>query len=325
MRFLIPVLLAIMLFSGCVQLPGMPGKASSPSSPAVSGAGNNASGASSGPAGATAGTEPSGQQSGGQQSGTGAGTQPSGGESQAGSQSSSQGSAGGEATGSQATSLESQEISYLSGAWKIYGTAYDSSSDAPTKCIVLLHGLGGARDSYPISFVETLHNQFPDAVVVAIDMRGHGKSTNLGTYDQFDTAAYKDMKTDVVNLNPAMDKIYPNIKEYYVVGASMGSTAALYAATQDKEITRLVMLSPGMEYQDVGISRQLETYVHDILAVAASGDSYSDDSADEILSIRGSVHTKVKKFSGSAHGTELFAATESESPSLETAIVQFLK
>jgi pimeloyl-ACP methyl ester carboxylesterase len=122
-----------------------------------------------------------------------------------------------------------------------------------------------------------------------------------------------------------MDKIYPNIKDYYVVGASMGSTAALHATTQDEEITRLVLLSPGMEYHGVGISRQVDDYMFDILAVASSGDAYSADAVDEILSIHGSVHTRVKEYPGSAHGTELFAATESVSPSLETAIVQFLK
>jgi len=314
MRMLIPILLALMVFSGCIQLPGQAGTTGgTPSS--SNGAGASSGGADTGSAATTEPQDTSGQ------SGTSTSGQPP--SDQAGTQ--NQDNQSGQTAGTQQTSLESQEISYTSGAWKVYGTLYESTSKTPTKAIVLLHGLGQTRDSYPIGFIETLHAQFSDAIIIVLDMRGHGKSTNIGTYQSFDTAAYKDMKTDILSVKEAVEPLYPNVETYYVVGSSMGSTAGLYAAAQDKSITKLVMISPGMEYQDVDITRPCETYIHDILVVSASGDSYSESSADDILSIRGSTHTQVKKFSGSEHGTDLFDATEDESPSLSTAIVQFLK
>ncbi len=314
---LIPVLLVLIVLVGCVQLPGGSQTAPGGSSQSPSG-----QGAASSPGQDTGSGSTSSQQ--GTSGQTGASTQDQAPPAVTGTQNQTANQSG-QATGTQQTSLKTQEISYSSGAWKVYGTLYDSQSKAPTKCILLLHGLGQTRDAYPVSFIETLHNQFPDAIVLALDMRGHGKSTNLGTYQSFDTAAYKDMKTDVIDVKEAVDPLYPNIAEYYVVGSSMGSTAGLLAAAQDNKITKLVMISPGMEYQDVSISRPLETYIHDILAVSASGDSYSAQTASQMVSIRGSTHTQVKTYSGSEHGTDLFAATEDESPSLTTAIVNFLK
>lgn len=312
MRFLIPILLALILFSGCVQFPGGAGTGGA-TPPTPSGSGASSSGAGSG---AVAPPQDAPNGNGASEEGeippAETGTPDEGGQS-------------GEASGTQQTGLETKEISFTSGAWKVYGTVYESTNKAPTRCILLLHGLGQTRDAWPSGFIETLHAQFPDAIIVALDMRGHGKSTNLGTYSGFDTAAYKDMKTDVLSMKEATDALYPNIAEYYIVGSSMGSTVGLYATAQERKITRLVMISPGMEYQDVDISRPLDTYMHDILAVSASGDSYSANSADEILSIRGGTHTQVKKFAGSEHGTDLIDATEEENPSLTTVIVQFLK
>ncbi|MCI0503650.1 alpha/beta fold hydrolase [Candidatus Micrarchaeota archaeon] len=311
MRFFIPIILALVLFSGCIQLPGGAGTGSgAQSGPAENGAPSSGAGTPIGP------QESSGQpEEAAQEPQPPADEGPKAPEEQQPSQ----------PPASQTAGLESQEISYTSGAWKVYGTLYGSASKSPTKCILLLHGLGQTRNAWPASFIGTLHDQFPEAIIVALDMRGHGKSTNLGTYQAFDMAGYKDMKTDVLSVDEAVDPIYPNIGQYYIIGSSMGGTAGLYAAVQDDKYNKLVMISPGMEYQDVDISRPLETYMHDILAVSASGDSYSADSADEILSMRGGTHTEVKRFSGSEHGTDLFAATEDANPSLSTAIVQFLK
>jgi len=195
----------------------------------------------------------------------------------------------------------------------------------PTRAILLLPQLGKARDSYPASFIESLHAQFPESVVVAIDMRGHGESANLGSYKNFDMAGYKDMKTDVLSVKEYVEPNYPNIESYYVVGSSMGSTAAILAGAQDSRIHKIVMISPGMEYQGVSIERPCEDYQHDVLTVSSSSDSYSVQSASQIVSIRGTSHTIVKTYPGSAHGTDLFDATADEPEPMAAAIVEFLK
>jgi len=293
---------------GCTQLPG--------------GAAKPSGGTSNTSPPSTSGTPTSGQTgtSGPGTSGTGSGTtQPEPPPQDTGS-----GTTGtsGQPSG---TSLESKEISYSSGAWKIYGTLYPSVNKVPTRAILLLPQLGKTRDSYPASFIESLHAQFPESVVIALDMRGHGKSTNLGTYQGFDTAAYKDMKTDVLSVKEYVEPNYPDLESYYVVGASMGSTAAILAGAQESRIHKIVMISPGMEYQGVSIERPCEDYQHDVLTVSSSGDSYSVQSASQIVSIRGTAHTVVKTYPGSSHGTDMFETTEDEPEPMTAAIVEFLK
>jgi hypothetical protein len=313
---LLVFLSVFILLVGCIQLPG---GAAKPSGGASTANPSGTGGAASGQSGA-AGTTPSGGAS-GTGSGTGQSTQPpaqTGGETGTGS-----GTTG--ATQPSGTSLDSTEISYSSGAWKIYGTLYPAKMKTPTRAILLIPQLGKTRDSYPASFIESLHEQFPESVVVALDMRGHGKSTNLGTYSNFDTAGYKDMKTDVLSVKEYIEPNYPDIESYYVVGASMGSTAAILAGAQDTKIHKMVMISPGMEYQGVSIERACEDYPHDVLAVTSSGDAYSVQSASSMISIRGTAHTFVKTYPGSAHGTDLFDATVDEPQPMAAAIVEFLK
>jgi len=220
------------------------------------------------------------------------------------------------------TGLESREISYKAGAWVIYGTLYESQSKVPSKVVVLLPALGKTRDSYPASFINGLHNNMPDAIIVALDMRGHGKSTNLGTYSSFDTAQFKDMKGDVIALKPYLDSTYPNLHSVYLVGASLGSTAAILAGAQDRYINKVVMISPGMEYPGVNITTAAQDYMTPLLLIASSGDSYSAQSLDSIVELKSSPQVETKLYPGSAHGTDLFDATNGAMADL---VIQFLK
>jgi len=117
---------------------------------------------------------------------------------------------------------------------------------------------------------------------------------------------------------------HPTVEQYYVVGASIGSTAAVMAGAQDNDIVKIAMISPGMEYKDVNIERSVDDYKKRLLIVAASGDSYSSSSATEINSISSSQKI-LKIYGGSAHGTDLFDATKDESEPLSDVLVNFLK
>jgi pimeloyl-ACP methyl ester carboxylesterase len=222
--------------------------------------------------------------------------------------------------------LASKEVSFPSGAWKVYGTLYQSTSKTPTRVIVLVPGMGTTRDSYPQSFIKRLHDDMPDAMVLALDMRGTGKSTNLGTWDKFTTDDFKDMKTDIISAEKVFKDDYPTVKEYYAVGASIGSTAAILAAAQDRKIDKVVMLSPGMEYQGVSIDSALQGYATPLLAVASSGDAYSAQAVDSIGSLTSKEQTTKKIYPGiSAHGTDMFDATQTYPDRLEAVVSNFLK
>lgn len=226
-----------------------------------------------------------------------------------------------------ASMLPSENITYVSDAWEIHGTLYDSAQSSPTKLIVLVPGLGTTRDSYPQDFIASLHDSIPDALILAIDPKGHGESTNLGSWRDFDTAQMKDMRYDVIDAKPPIVKMYPTVKQLFVVGASMGSTSAIMAAAKEKSITKVVMLSPGLDYNQVDITGDdgLDSYAMPILAVASSGDAYAAQSAAQIQSMTSDVQTTVKIYDGTAHGTDLFAATAGTAAPVSGLIIDFLK
>lgn len=314
MRLPILFLSVLILLIGCTQLSGQgkpSGGSSIPTTPSSGGATTGGTGTSG-----TTGTSPT---QGTQETGTPAGS------GTGGTSSSGEGGTSEQPATTTAPSIPSSEISYSSGAWKIYGTLYPSVNKVPTRAIVLVPQLGKTRDSYPAGFIESLHSKFPESIIIAIDPRGHGKSTNLGVYTSFDSAQFKDMKTDILSVKSYVEPNYPNIESYYVVGASIGSTAAILAGAQESKIHKIVMISPGMDYQDVSIERACEDYQHDVLAVASSGDSYSSQSASEMVSIRGTAHTLVKTYVGTSHGTDMFEDTEDAQVPLSAAITEFLQ
>lgn len=215
------------------------------------------------------------------------------------------------------TSLKSEEVSYNSHGWTIHGTIYPN--DDPTKAIILVPMLGHTRESYPMSFIERLHNEIPGSIILVIDPRGHGESTNLGTSEDFAMEDFRDMGVDVANARPFFDNNYPTVKQHYVVGASIGSTAAILATRQNNQIDKVAMLSPGMEYQDVSIERAVEDYLQPLFLAASSGDSYSVSSISEIESLSSS-HVTKKIYDGSSHGTDMF-----EDTTVQSDLMEFLK
>ena len=216
-------------------------------------------------------------------------------------------------------SIDSEEITYKSFGWEIHGTLYPAvNKKNPTVGIVLVPMLDHERDSYPASFIEDLHEKMPGAAILAIDARGHGESTNLGTWDNFQYDDWIGMGTDIEKAKDYFKDNYPTADEYYIVGASIGSTAAILAGEQENDITKIAMLSPGIEYRGVNIEDELDNYVHPLFVAYTTGDAYSASSASQISSI--SSKATIKSYSGSSHGTDMFDDTE-----LSSDLIAFLK
>lgn len=221
--------------------------------------------------------------------------------------------------------LSSSEISYMSAEWEIYGTLYDSKNPNPSKAIILAHMLGADRSEWPQDLIVRLHDEVPDALILAIDMRGNGKSTNMGTYQNFDMSAYKNMKLDITSADTYLGSKYPTVKELYVVGSSMGSTAAILAAQQDPKITKVAMISPGMKYHDVDITQAIQNYPLPLLVVAAGNDAYSVQAVHAIDSLVPPAQITSKVYVASSHGAALITETASDTEPLSDMLVTFLK
>lgn len=218
--------------------------------------------------------------------------------------------------------ISQEEVEFrTSDSWEIHGTLYHAKSGSPKTGIILLHQLGSDRTSYD-PLIPLLHEKLPEADILAIDVRGQGESTNLGTLQKFKLAGdYKAMSNDIEGAKDYLVFFRQMPNNYYIVGASIGSTAAIRAGAEDSEIQKVVMISPGMSYKDVDITEYLQNYRKRLLIIAAQGDSYSASSAQTAYSSSGSDFKKLQIYEGtSAHGTDLFAETD-----VEELIVDWLR
>lgn len=209
--------------------------------------------------------------------------------------------------------------------WEIYGTVYYSESDFPTTLIFLVHGLGKDRSSYD-ELILPLHEQIGYADIIALDMRGHGKSISRGEYTGFKTGDFRAMKNDLEAVVTYFSAGRPSINNYYIIGASIGSSVALDYADEHSEVSKLVMLSPGTEYREFEIIEDAEYYLNELYLVAGSDDHYSAASVEEIYSACPS-DNKVKKiyYGMSAHGTDLIEATAQSEEPLSESVVEWLE
>ena len=222
--------------------------------------------------------------------------------------------------------LEPENISFKSFGWVIKGDVYGDLKNEPTKAIILLPMLSKTRESYSQSLIKRLHDDVSDSIIVTLDLRGHGESTNLGTYEDFTDFDYRDMKSDVINAMKYISEEYLTVNEFYLVGASIGSTAAITAAEQssDYNVYKIAMLSPGMEYRNIDITDAVDHYNKKLFLAAGEQDIYSYDSVEEIHSMSSAKVTKIT-YDTNAHGTDLFEATKYDNKPLIDQLTLFLK
>jgi len=239
---------------------------------------------------------------------------------------SSQDGSGSVASGS--GTLNSEDIAFkTSDSWEIHGTIYYSKDADPKRAIILVHMLGSNRSSFD-PLVPVLHDEMEDADIIAIDARGQGESTNLGTLSKFKLVGdWKAMANDIGGAVEYL-RFYRNMPdEFYVVGASIGSTSAIHYAAAHAEIQKIVMISPGMDYKGVDISKDLQDYRKRLLIVAGENDYDSAADAKTIYSTSKTADSlkKIYIYNGtSAHGTDLFAQTKGSSDDLAKMIADWL-
>ncbi len=222
--------------------------------------------------------------------------------------------------------IRHKEITFrTSDGWDIYGTLYYATSDSPSTAIVLLPALGEDRSSYD-ELVPMLHSSFSNADVIALDPRGHGKSTNRGDYTGFQIGEYRAMKKDLIALKEHLLYSRFSVENYYIVGSSLGGSVALDYASESGDVKRVVMISPGISYHDLDITEDAETYSHRLYMAVASDDRYSASSADTIYSVSPADRKEVKTYYGmSEHGTDLFDATKDDEEPLLELVVEWLR
>ena len=102
--------------------------------------------------------------------------------------------------------------------------------------------------------------------VLAIDLRGHGKSAKAPGEQDYTTMVH-DVEAGLKTLRRYQ------LKGISLVGADLGANLALQVAANDPKITNIVLLSPGFNIKGIKATSNLTTYgERPILLAAAQGD-----------------------------------------------------
>ena len=133
---------------------------------------------------------------------------------------------------------------------------------------------------------------------LAIDLRGHGESTrqsavnsqqseteNKMDYKKFSDQEHQASRLDVdAAMNFLKSKGFAE-KNILVAGASIGANLGVDAMYRYKEISRGVLLSPGLDYRGVKTESAMKGLeaAQKVWIIAAENDEYSADSTNALL------------------------------------------
>ena len=199
------------------------------------------------------------------------------------------------------------------------------SGEGPLPACLLVHMFGKDKSTY-----SDFQAKLADVGIssLAIDLRGHGESTQGGTLDfksltdeqwalaKNDLVAGLDNLRSRSDVNPAMIGI---------VGASIGANLALVVAADQLSQGApnppkcLVLLSPGRNYHGIEpIPRARDVRHMPVYIVSAKEDGQSFSTSQTLTN---ATKGELKEYEGKDHGTDLFTAH----PELVGEIIQWIK
>lgn len=159
--------------------------------------------------------------------------------------------------------------------------------------VILLHMLRRTRTDWQ-SIAEWLQKN--GYTVIAPDLRGHGQST--GKWEEYTAQDFNSMTTDVA----AMKSILENegVQKFAIIGASIGANIAYNYAITDKDVSTIILLSPGLDYRGIQLTGTMNK---PFLAVASKDDQYSAQTAQELAK---NSQARIKMYDDAGHGTNMF-------------------
>lgn len=182
--------------------------------------------------------------------------------------------------------------------------------------VVLVHGDKRSANDWKFLVTKLSKAGFQ---VIAPDLRGHGANVAAGTAPPTLTESqYQAMIQDVT---AAMDYLRSKgVKNISLMGATLGANLALQAGAGAKDVTNMVMLSPGLTYQGVTTSDALARYGdRPILMVVSKDDGYAAKSALVLeAQAKGKKHLEIYTSAGSG------AVMLNREPGLEGLLLSWL-
>jgi pimeloyl-ACP methyl ester carboxylesterase len=187
------------------------------------------------------------------------------------------------------------------------GLSATSYGAGPT-AVILAHMRGSDQRSWSATARRLASGG--EYTVLTFDFRGHGGSDggDLGDIDKDMRAAIQFMRAD------GFDKVF-------VVGASMGGTAALAVASEE-DLAGVVAISAPAQFQGIDALARIDQVTEPKLFIAASGDEPYVHDLEEMFE-RAAEPKDRRLFDGNEHGTALLEGDQGEQ--VLQAIEQFLQ
>ncbi|GIW66165.1 MAG: hypothetical protein KatS3mg095_0063 [Candidatus Parcubacteria bacterium] len=159
---------------------------------------------------------------------------------------------------------------------------------------------------------------------LAIDLRGHGESINSTkgklNYRNFSDKEHQDSIFDIKAASKFLEKEGFNIKNQFLIGASIGANLSLQFISQNRDIKAAVLISPGKNYRGLIIEDFLDKDLENrILIITSKNDTQSYSSLD-VFNLKTPSATKII-YNDDLHGTYIF----DKHHELYQKIINFLK
>lgn len=185
-------------------------------------------------------------------------------------------------------------------------TIYADYLEGGEKAVLLIHMLSRDKSSWG-DFAGGLNQK--GYTVLAIDMRGHGKSVMKGgqkrTWQSFSEQEFNDIVADVAASKEFLKGKGKEMK--FIIGASIGANIALnYGAQQG--IAGVALLSPGLDYRGVKTEEAMSKYTGKILLMASVEDKPAEEAVNKLPSLT-KLPVSVDFYNGLGHGTEMLKDT----------------
>lgn len=172
---------------------------------------------------------------------------------------------------------------------------------------LLLHMMPSTKESWN-SFATLLQeNGF---AVLAIDLRGHGKSIDKNgsqlDYKEFKDPEHRESMKDIAAAKEYLSGMKNiDLSRMAIVGASIGANLALWQASIDKDVKLLILLSAGLNYRGIEAANLAPEYSGPVYLLACEGDTNAANSSRDLLNIFPG-DKKLEICKGNSHGTNMF-------------------
>ncbi len=183
----------------------------------------------------------------------------------------------------------------------------DDKRGSSVKAAILLHQFKRDHHSYD-AFAQTLAKEGISSI--AIDFRGHGQSS--GKLAEFTDDDFQKMMQDVYSARNFL--MLKKKKDIFIIGASIGANTALNFANNNRDIKKIVLLSPGISYHGIDVEFAAVQNRVPTLIFVSEKDDHSRQSSEEIyrrLPLDDDLKM-LKVYPGNAHGTDMFQKTDME-------------